>query len=394
MSRVSPGIKAPRGRSPRTTHLQTAVELSVLTAPRFAFAPKSNHEIILAGAPSLSGDAPFLVPFRIANADYTKSWPVIYEVLNNWTLDIDVTTIDLTTFIGGIVDGLGLTADTDYLIWAFTDEYLNFKGFGMTSRPLVIDGVNTFGGGLGVAGSKFTVTTNHGWRYSVGARVLIRVGTALGDSYNQGVITEVFASSLTVDLDAAYTDIDLEGNTNLIGLSGLQIIQIDNFAPRLYNQDSLYPGSAVEHQYSYIGSLQVWLDPLVANIVLRRPRKRGEALAFHVRRHNVFHQVNPGATVISRVCLARWLPLGTRAVTGILTIFGTNVNSFINVQTDSVSGEWGITGARTSGGGVSSTSYIGLTRFHNTSLLYELNIALGSNMTGDGYISGYNEDRY
>ncbi|KKL82638.1 hypothetical protein LCGC14_1982810, partial [marine sediment metagenome] len=145
----------------------------------------------------------------------------------------------------------------------------------------------------------------------------------------------------------------------------------------------------VEYQYSYLGSLQTDV-----NLDIRRPRKRGEALGFRVQWFKVFSQTAAAVTISQRVCLARWLPLGTRAVTGLLTISGSNVNGFIKVQTDPTVATWGVTGARTAGGGISSTSYIALTRFHNTTLLYELNVTPGANMTGDGYITGYNEGRY
>lgn len=388
MSRINPESNAPRSRDPRTANQQTAIELSTLSEPRFGYVPTSNHEVGLAGAATLAGDAPFLVPFRIGNADYTKRSPVVFEVPNPWTLDIDVTTINLDTFIGGIVDGVALAANIDYLIWAFLDEYLNFKGFGMTARPIATGASVASGGDLG-ASTVFAVPSGYGWLFSVGARLLARIGTAQGDSYNQGTITAVTLETITATMDALYTDVDIEQNTTLATLTGLEIGQLDNFAPRMWNQDSLYPGSGVEYQYSYLGSLQTDV-----NLDIRRPRKRGEALGFRVQWFKVFSQTAAAVTISQRVCLARWLPLGTRAVTGLLTISGSNVNGFIKVQTDPTVATWGVTGARTAGGGISSTSYIALTRFHNTTLLYELNVTPGANMTGDGYITGYNEGRY
>ena len=57
-----------------------------------------------------------IVPIRLEN-----SFDQL-EITDDWTLDLDVTTITALTFIGGLVDGIGLAALTDYLIWAFYDE--------------------------------------------------------------------------------------------------------------------------------------------------------------------------------------------------------------------------------------------------------------------------------
>lgn len=384
MSRVSPEVLAPRARNPRTTYLETGLELANPMEPWFRFGPLTTDTMLIAGRPTLNGDAPILVPFRFANADYTKRFAHVMSIPNNWTIDMDATTIDLDTFIGGIIDGLSLTADIDYLIWAFSDEYGNFKGFGLTTLPRVTGASTADGGGLGASGT-FTVTSGHGWRFCIGARVIIRDGYDRGDNYNQGTITAIASNSITVDLDGDYStdgEIDVEGNTTLASLTRLEIFQTDRFAPRMYNEDSLYPGSGVEHQYAYVGSLQTNDS---SNI--RHPRKRGKWYAFPLDKYHVYSQTS-STTVMQNVCLARWLPIGTGHVRGSLAVSGASITSYLEIATDMMNGTWSLTSSRPSGSGIARVSFESLLRLHNAAMHFHFNVSGGSS-TGDGYVSGY-----
>jgi hypothetical protein len=372
----------------------TAVELSNLDRPIFRFMPDTNHEVTLEGEPSLSGDAPFLVPFRLANADYTERRPIVYSILNSWSIDIDTATINLTTRVGGRVDGLSLTADIYYLIWAFMDEFQNFKGLGITALPRVTGASTSSGGTLG-ATATFSVTAGHGWRFVVGARLLVRQGTDMrvspattGDPYNQGIITGVTANSITATMDALYTEIDYEENTTLASLTGLEIVQLDRFEPRMWNQDSLYPGSGAEHQFAYLGSIQT-----NASSNIQFFRKRGENVMFDDEAYIVWDLTSTSSSE-DRVCLSRWLPRSAGWAHGIVTVSGVNVNSYVHCQTDPIAGLWGFTGSRAAGGGLSRANYNAIVRNVNNSLTYELYVSGGTSTTGEAFLSGYEEDRF
>ena len=385
--RISPTIQVPRGRNPRTTYLETAVELANPMQAWFRYGQLSTDTLYIQGKPTNAGDSPLLIHFRIANADYTKRLPFVSSVPDGWIIDLSATTIDLNTLIGGIVDGVPLIANIDYLVWAFADEYRNFKGFGITARPRRIDVLTLSGGGLGVE-SKFTITAGYGWLFNIGARVIIRQGTALSGSYNQGIVVAHTSSAVTVQLDSLYTEIDREPNTTLASLTGLEMFQIDNFAPRMYNEDSLYPGSGVEYQYSYLGSIQT-----DNTFNMRHVRYAGDWYPFPVESYIVYTDTNT-VTSMFNVCLARWIPVGTERVSGFITIEGTNIAGYVKVMTDSVAGLGGITGSRIIGGGVSRMFYDVQIRLHNATAHFHLYTTSASSMTGNGYITSYKPETF
>ena len=388
--RIAPEVQVPRARNQRTTYLEAGLELVNPMRPWFRFGQLTNNTLYVQGRPTNCGDSPLLIPFRFANADYTKRLPIIMSIPTAWTIDLNATTIDLTTYIGGIVDGVALTAGQDYFVWAFADEYRNLKGFGITARPRIVDGRTSSGGGLGDAGSVFTVSSGHGWRFGIGSRVIIRKGTGLapGNEYNQGTVVAHESAKITVDLDALYTDVTIESNVSLIGLTGLEIFQTDNFSPRMYNQNSLYPGSGIEYQYSYIGSIQT-----NDTFDIRHVRQLGDWYMLPVESYLICTHVTT-VTMMHDVTLARWIPVGTGQIAGILTIEGTNVLAFMKVQTDSVAGLGGITSSRITGGGVSRVGYSVLIRLHNAAVHYHLNTTAASTMTGTAYLTSYKAETF
>lgn len=243
-----------------------------------------------------------IVPIRLANTFDQL------EITDDWTLDIDTavtTEIDLTTKTGAIIDGLSLATDTDYLIWAFYDETEavanRFKGFGITARPVTTSSARS-GGGFG-ASATFTVPSGHGWRFNLGSRIIARVSTALGANYNQGIITAVTSTTIVATMDADY-GVANESNAAL-STSVYEIIQTDNFAPRIYNEDFLYPGSGTEYQYAYIGN--IFTDGS-SDIV--STRKRGEYHSFPVVNTELRSGIT--STNIYVISLSRWLPIGTK----------------------------------------------------------------------------------
>jgi len=259
--------------------------------------------------------------------------------LADWTIDINVTTVNLTTRIGGLIDGTSLAASSDYLMWAAMDpnhsNNAKFRGIFFTQRPQTTSASTTSGGGLGAAGSTFTVIAGHGNKFTVGSRIVIKEGDAIGDDFNQGVITAVTSTLLTVDLDATYGAIS-ETNTTLVGLSGLEIVQLDSFEPYLQStsEHSVFPGSGVEHAFCYLGSFQTDSASKIKYV-----RRRGERVKFVA---NIVNSIGNNLSVpATTLCLARWLPFNTNEVKVqiFIEVFAGNGNVFVLVKTDADSPE-------------------------------------------------------
>ncbi len=167
------------------------------------------RQMRVTGRETLHGDAPLLIPFRTIEAGVFGGSIITIEETAEWIMDLDDTAIDLTAKTGGIIDGIALKVSTDYFIWGFADVNAapanQFKGFGLTARPSITNGAASATGNVG---ETVTITTTAGdaFRYTVGARVIIRVSSARNAVYNQGVIASILTNAtLTVDLDAAYT---------------------------------------------------------------------------------------------------------------------------------------------------------------------------------------------
>jgi len=254
--------------------------------------------------------------------------------LDDWTIDINETTIDLTTRIGGLIDGTTLAASSDYLMWAFMDPTdstnSKFRGIGITQRPQTTLASTTSGGGLGATGSTFTVTAGHGNKFTVGSRVVIREGAANGDGFNQGVVTAVASALLTVDLDSTYGAIS-ETNSTLASLTGLDILQLDSFEPYLQSTSdhSVFPGGGVEHAFCYLGSFQTDSASKIKYV-----RRRGERVL--IANSIIFSTGNNASIPATTICLARWIPFNTNEVRLelLIEVLSGNGDVFLQVKTD------------------------------------------------------------
>lgn len=261
----------------------------------------------------LNGTEVFRIPFRIVDPDdpALSNGAQIYNFSDTWKQDISTTTIDLATNIGGLVDGLSLSASEDYLIWGFYDPFDTtgkFKGIGFTTLPSHTSATANAGATLGGTGI-FTMTAGHGLRFNIGARVLIRQGTAAGSLYNQGIITAHISTTITVKMDADYSGaVSDESNASLASQSGLEVIQLDNFAPRMYNEDSLYPGGGAQYQFSYLGHFRT-----DSSSKIEYYRKRGKI--YFPRTSDIFLDKTVAATTpYLNYCLCRWIPKGTQRI--------------------------------------------------------------------------------
>lgn len=134
------------------------------------------------------------IPFYI---DGPKS-PII-STSDTWTLDLDESTIDTTTLVGGLVDGIALVNGRDYLIWAFLDQQLGFAGFGMTRKPY-----DSFSAGTAAKGATGTFTVTAAYQFTIGARVVVRndAGTFPAYEWNWGTITAINSgTSISILMD-------------------------------------------------------------------------------------------------------------------------------------------------------------------------------------------------
>ena len=164
---------------------------------------------------------------------------------SNWTLSKAVTTINLDTNVGGIVDGIAAEAARDYLFWGFLDDAFNFAGIGLTRKPYSVYTAGTAAKG---ASASFTVT--NAFQYTNGARVVIRNadGTAPLFEYNWGTITDI-PNNTTLTIT---TDNSPNYGTALTGTTSGVIKQWNKFRPWVVTSSgqTLY-----QPYYSLLGEL-------------------------------------------------------------------------------------------------------------------------------------------
>ena len=220
------------------------------------------RQVRITGFETLQGDSSIYLPFRSIEAGVFGESIITIEETSDWIVDLDETTIDLDTKIGGRVGGSPfIFPSADHFIWAFADVNAapanQFKGFGVTSRPTIgavsASATGNFGETVTLA-----MPAGQSFRFTVGARVIIRAGTALGAAYNQGVIASIPTNAtMTVDLDASYAGLS-EANADLSSASGLTVLQLDKFQPVVFNPAAreLFPGGGIEHNYCYVGHVQ------------------------------------------------------------------------------------------------------------------------------------------
>lgn len=283
----------------RSTNHDNRIDLSANAEPWFSFVSDPGSTRILHIAPrySLNGDSFRRFTFRINASDWTNRRSWVYQDALDGTIDLDA------TGLGGRVSGLALAATTHYHLWAFASGTKNpvFKGFGASKQPVSIITSVASGGTLG-SSAVLNVTATEGLHFTVGARVICRAGTALGDNYNQGVITARAANTVTVTLDATYGAIN-ETNTTIVGMVNGELMQTDSFTPFVAATGAVFGG----YHYTYMGSLFVDSS---SNIVMM-PRKRGD-LRFTTAQYIVYNQSGTAAPAATTQCLARWIPFGRK----------------------------------------------------------------------------------
>lgn len=282
------------------------------------------------------GDSLLRLPFRLNDANRNANGGFTLFVSDEWTIDLDTTTVDLTTFTGGIIDNTSLVVKEDWFVWAFMDPFdstnTKFKGFGVTKRPNVTN-VTVFSGGTVGSSTVLTFPSSNASSFVVGARVIVRASALKGSAFNQGIITDVTQTTLTVTLDTDY-GAATENNGTVSG-TGNTVIQTDKFEPKMSDELSLYPGGGTEYQFCYMGHMQT-----DENSDILRLRYRGEkynwAYAFATVIHNQTGLSTPGTTTV-HICLARWVPLHARRARFQLAAqrsAGSGIGSILILSTD------------------------------------------------------------
>ena len=258
-----------------------------------------------------SGDLALIVPFRRLFAGATETRPTLIEVPNVWTLDLTATTIDPITFVGGLIDGIPAAINTDHPVWAFMDDAGRFQGFGMTTWPRVT-GATFVGGALGSL-TTITVGGTNGYRFTVGARVIVRAGVSVGSAYNQGTITARTATTITVQLDNLYPGLTVGANTALAGPQ--EVVQTSDFRPYNSTNGLLYPADGVaEYNFTLCGMVQTNAVGFVRNW-----RRVGDTeipiLPNYGNDYYIVHAAITGAgTTTTTIGLGLWVPIGAAKV--------------------------------------------------------------------------------
>lgn len=178
-----------------------------------------------------SGQELLLIPF-------TNPSGLIFTVnyQNEWTIDLDIAGINESGKIGGILDGIALAADTRYHLWAFADNNLQPKGFGVTAETdsaATIPNANK--------GTEATITgLTKAYRFTLGARVRCYRSASV---WNLGAITSVdSATQIKVLLDNNNV-FGLTYGANLTAGAGT-VTQLDKYKPYLADdstQSTIYP---------------------------------------------------------------------------------------------------------------------------------------------------------
>lgn len=149
------------------------------------------------------------------------------KITDRWTMDLTTSTINLTTKIGGIIDGLA-RANSNYIIYAFLDEDFNFAGIGLGQQAL--SSFTVIGGGIATRGTTATFTVSTAYRFVVGARVVVRntFGTNQQDyQFNWGTVNTIISdTSISIDMD-----LNSEYGVDITSVAGGEIKQWDKYRP-------------------------------------------------------------------------------------------------------------------------------------------------------------------
>ena len=81
----------------------------------------SARQFRIVGAQTGNGDAMVRIPVRSVNAAREANGSRCIVLTEEWTIDLDEMAIDEVNLIGGIIDGISLTPNSQYLIWALFD---------------------------------------------------------------------------------------------------------------------------------------------------------------------------------------------------------------------------------------------------------------------------------
>jgi hypothetical protein len=278
------------------------------------------------GVQNGAGERLFSVPFAGIGA--------FSEIDDDWTIDLTTATIDLTTFIGGRVDGIAIENDRDYLIWAFLDDNQRFAGIGATRKPY-----STFtSAAAGAKGASFVVTVTNGFQFTIGARVVLRNnrGTAPVNEWNWGTITAQANTSLTVLLD---NNTYGTAFTTTGGGDGGVVQQWNSFRPWVVTTtgQTLY-----KNHYSLLGECST--NSTVITFAYKLTDE------YRWMANTVFYSVTGtaagGTTLVS---LGRFIPLWATKFNALAEISAAGVNDTIAIQNLFTSANHVISVAQTAG---------------------------------------------
>jgi hypothetical protein len=164
-----------------------------------------------------------IIPFRIPDIPYA---PIVTES-NSWNLSLNVTSLDLDNRTSGIIDGLA-RANRDYIMYAFLDENLKFAGMGLGQKPKTT--FSAISGGTATKGTTATFTVVTAYRFTEGARVVVRNtnGTYYNDyQFNWGIVNTIISdTSISIDMEN-----DTLYGVNITSVTGGEIEQWDKFRP-------------------------------------------------------------------------------------------------------------------------------------------------------------------
>jgi hypothetical protein len=243
----------------------------------------------------------------------------IQRITDDWEIDLDTSTINLTTFTGGLIDGLTLEADRWYLFWAFMDSNFEFAGLGVSRKPF-----STFtSGSTASKGATFAFTVpgsgnNRGFQFTIGARVVVRnqnAGVIPAPQYewNHGEVTAVTNTSVTVALDNN-TNYGVDITTTA---ANGEILQWDSFRPYVVtgSTQTLY-----ETYYCLLGEME-----LNSSSNILRNYKVSEPFRYFTNTSPSIY--NSTSTVTNSIVHSgRYTPLWLQSI-GLITLYSNTVAS-------------------------------------------------------------------
>lgn len=298
-----PGVK-----NLKTDHANSGL----IIQPEFYFANgpavSTNKQVGIHPFDRGTGDSGLIrIPWQSVDSAGNGSDIQITSLTDPWTLDLATSTINLTTRLGGLIDGLALTANMPYMIWAFFEQgNLNsiFQGFGLTRYPACA--YTTHSGGTKGSSTLFTLAgtnENRGFRFVVGGRCLVREGILPTSPYNQGTITARAINSITLLLDNK-----AEYGTNLTAATAGTFQQFKPQSPLMPDTGLLYPATGLittQFSYRYMGMIQTDNSSDVGT-----QRHIGDPYRFIMTPDPTFYSFTGGGTDTGQRTLARYLPLG------------------------------------------------------------------------------------